>query len=290
MSTTAATYPIVAAIKHAEQILGPDRAWQPINETQRRFLTEFFVGGRAEVVHVPEIESIASYSHDEINAFLRERGFTIQLDPWNPPGFGVASVLDLLVEWAQEGEVTLVETDGGREFPGVRVGEQGLRFFDVPDHPNPVARLETKSGDLVYMTMLDQPLEGFDLVAKARAFSEHKRPRGAFGGLIFPIVDLDQEEDITWLIGMRTTGDDGLPAIISQALQQTKLQMNEVGARAQSAVAIAVRSAPLMPKPDHVINQPFLIWFERDGLSQPLFVGYITPDDWRNPGDIARDG
>ena len=50
MSTTAATYPIVAAIKYAEQILGPDRAWQLTNETQRRFLTEFFLGGRTEVV------------------------------------------------------------------------------------------------------------------------------------------------------------------------------------------------------------------------------------------------
>lgn len=285
MSTTAVTYPIVAAVKNAEEILGPNRTWQPTSEMQDRFLAEFFAVGRVELDGISEIESITSYSSDEVNAFLRERGFTIQLDPWNPPGFGVASILDLLVEWIQRGEVTAVRTDDGQEFPGVRVDGRSVRSFDVPGHPNPLARLETKSGDWVTMTMLDQTPEGFDLIAKAQALSGHKRQSGAFGGLIFPMVDLNHEVDITWLIGMHTTGDDGLPAIISQALQQTKLKMNEIGARVQSAAAIAVSRS--MPKSDHVINRPFLIWFERDGLSKPLFVGYITPDDWRNPDDIA---
>jgi len=54
----------------------------------------------------------------------------------------------------------------------------------------------------------------------------------------------------------------------------------------ESAVAIAILRATGAPKPDHVINRPFLIWFERDGLSRPLFAGHITPDDWRNPGSI----
>jgi|GEM_PF-665070 len=282
---------MVAAVKNAEQILGPNRDWHPTNDIQCRFLAEFFATGRTEIRRIPEIESIASYSSDKVNAFLRERGFTIQLDPWNPPDFGLASVLDLLIEWPQKGEVTSVRMDDGQEFPGVRLGEQVAQFFDVPEHPNPVACLETKSGDRVYMAMLDQAPDGFDLVAKAQALSNYKRPSNAFGGLIFPMVDLNQEVDITWLIGMHTVGDDGLPAAIFQALQQTKLKMNEVGARVQSAAAIHLaKSAPGAVKPDHIINRPFLIWFERDKLSRPLFVGYITAEDWRDPGDIARDG
>jgi hypothetical protein len=287
MSTTAVTYPIVAALKTAEQILGPDRAWNPINETQRRFLADFFAACRGEIEGLSEIESIASYSVDEVNAFLRERGFTIQLTPWSPPDFGVASVLNLLVEWIEAGEVTIVTADDGRQFPGVRIGDDGVRFFNVPDHPNPVAELGSKSGDHVYMTMLDQPPDGFDLIARAQQLAEHKRPSWGFGGLVFPMVNLDQKVDITWLIRMQTRSDDGLPARIAQALQQTKLKMNEVGARAESAVAIEITLRVMdAPKPDHVINRPFLIWFERDGLSRPLFAGHITPDDWRNPGRI----
>ena len=165
---------MVAAVKNAEQILGPNRDWHPTNDIQRRFLAEFFATGRTEIRRIPEIESIASYSSDQVNAFLRERGFTIQLDPWNAPDFGVASVLDLLVEWAQKGEVTSVRMDDGQELLGVRLGEQIAQFFDVPEHPNPVACLETKSGDRVYMTMLDQAPEGFALVAKAQALSDYK--------------------------------------------------------------------------------------------------------------------
>ena len=136
MSTTSVTYPIVAALKTAERILGPDRAWNPANETQRRFLADFFAACRGEVERIP-------------------------------------------------------------------------------------------------------------------------------------------------------CGEDGLPGIIAQASQQTKLKMNEIGARVESVVAIAIVLGGMdAPEPDHVINRPFLIWFERDGLSRPLFAGHITPDDWRNPGNI----
>ncbi len=284
MSTTIVTYPVVAALKIAEEILGPDRVWNLTNDMQRRFLSDFCAACWEEAQGIPEIESIASFSADEINAFLREHGFTIQLVPWSPPDFGVASVLDLLVEWIKAGEATVVTADDGRQFPGVRIGNAGVQFFSAPGHPDPIAGLETKSGDHGYMTMLDQPPHGFDLVAKAQELTRNKQPSEDYGRLIFPMVDLNQEVDISWLIGMSTCGDDGLPAIVAQALKQTKLRMNEVGARAESAVAIAFLRAK--PQPDHVINRPFLVWFERDGLSQPLFVGHITPDDWRNPGSL----
>ncbi len=284
MSTTVVVYPIVAALKTAERILGPDRVWNLTNALQRRFLSDFCGTCWGEVEGIPEIESIASFSADEVNAFLKECGFTIQLEPWSPPDFGVASVLDLLVEWIEAGEATVVTTDDGRQFPGVRIGDAGVRFFDAPDHPNPVAGLETKSGDHVYMTVLDQPPGGFDLIAQAQQLAGNKRPNEQFGGLVFPMVDLNQEVDITWLVDMSTCTEDGLPAIIFQALQQTKLKMNEIGARAESAVAIAMVRG--RPQPDYVINRPFLVWFERDSLSKPLFVGHITPDDWHNPGSL----
>ncbi len=283
MSTTVVAYPIVAALKTAEQILGPDRVWNLANDLQRRFLSDFCGICWDEVEGIPEIESIASFSTDEINAFLKERGFTIQLKPWSPPNFGVASVLDLLVEWIEAGEATLVTADDGRQFPGVRISGAGVRFFSAPGHPDPVAGLESKSGDRVYTTMLDQPPGGFDLIAKAQELTRNKQPSQEYGGLIFPMVDLNQEVDVSWLIDMSTSSEDDLPAIIAQALQQTKLRMNEIGARADSAAAIAVRG---IPQPDYVINRPFLVWFERDSLGQPLFVGHITPDDWRNPGSL----
>ena len=65
--------------------------------------------------------------------------------------------------------------------------------------------------------------------------------------------------------------------------------MNEFGARAESAAFEVLEGAAgsITVKPPHVIDRPFLIWFERQGLAKPLFVGHITEDDWRNPGTLA---
>ena len=288
-SKTAATYPIVAALVAAEQMegMGANRQWQANNDVQRQFLEQFFKPCRNEVGNIPEIESLASWNFEEVNAFLRQRGFIIQLQPFRPPDFGVASVLDLLVEWLQKGEVRTVRGIDSRDYPAVRMSQEGAKFYEVPGHPHPIVALETKTGDVVYMMMLDsEPADEFDLIDQVEGLSRAMQPTYGYGGVIFPMVDLDQKVDISWIIGLTTTGVDGRPARISQALQQNILKINEVGARAKSAVAIAVTLAVHMPEPDLVINGPFLVWFRRSHLAKPLFTGYITQEHWKNPGSL----
>lgn len=292
MSTTVATYPIVAALVEAEKMtgMGSNRQWWTRNATQVRFLTDFFSRCRDEIGGIPEIESIASWSVDEVNAFLHARGFTIELQPFDENTFGVASVLDLMVEWLVKGKATTVHGIDGVDYPGVHIVADGVQIYDAVGHTHPIAHLFTKAGDRVYMTRLDRALgDGFDLIAMAEALSDSLTRNRDYGGLVFPMVDLDHEVDIRWLLEMHTMGVDGRPARITQALQQTKLRMSEVGARAQSAVAMAVtREAFAMPKPDMVIDGPCLVWFERDGLAKQLFVGHITTEHWRNPGDLGK--
>ncbi|MDO8598851.1 MAG: hypothetical protein Q7S02_01975, partial [bacterium] len=62
------------------------------------------------------------------------------------------------------------------------------------------------------------------------------------------------------------------------------------GARAESAVAIAVTRGGSFekPKPDLVIDQPFLCWIRRPGCRLPLFVGYFDTDSWKDPGSLGR--
>ena len=292
MSKTAVSYPIIAALVAAEGMegMGDNRQWNPINDTQVRFLREFFATCRDEIDEIPEIESLASWDVEEVNAFLRERGFSIQLQPIDDNTFAVASVLDLLVNWLVEGEETTVEAKDHKNYPGVKIGKESVQFYNAHGHNNPIALLKTKTGDRVYLTMLDNaPSDGFGLIDLAEELADNLTDNDDYGGLVFPMVDLDQRVDISWLLNMSTTGDDGRPARITQALQQTILRMNEIGARAKSAVAIAVmREAFVREKPDMTIDGPFLIWIERDDLAKPLFVGYITEEDWRNPGDITK--
>ena len=60
--------------------------------------------------------------------------------------------------------------------------------------------------------------------------------------------------------------------------------MNEIGARAQSAVAMTLRCASVMAEPKPiVIDRPFLLWIDRQGVDTPLFSGIFAEDVWEEP-------
>ena len=81
MSITVTTYPIVGAVKGVDAILGVDRNWKAVNAMQKEFLEKFFVLGRNEAKDIKELETIASWKAEEINKFLSDRRFSIQLEP-----------------------------------------------------------------------------------------------------------------------------------------------------------------------------------------------------------------
>ena len=293
MSIVFTPYPLVAALLKSEKVLwaedflGPQRHWNSVNKKQAHFLGEFFTPCRPEIKEIPEIESVASYHVEEINTFLRQHKFNIQLRPFPPGDFGTASVLDLNLTWLEAGIPTKVQTYNRQLFPAVYLKGRGVELLQLDNHEEELVKLTTKSGDIVYLTMLDQDIASeFDLLTTIQTLKQFPRRDewSYYQGVIFPMVDLDLEINTQWLLGLYTQSDNGIPAIISQALQQTKFKMNEFGARVKSAAAIAVTRGGPMP---YIINRPFLIWIERPGLSHPLFAGYITQEHWRNPGDLA---
>jgi hypothetical protein len=263
-----------------------------VNEQQRQFLEEFFQPCRQEGGSIAEIESIAAFSADEINRFLRERGFQIQLRPFQSnerwKEFGIASVLDLLVSWLEPGQERTLTGRDRREYPAVRLTKTVSSFYQSARHPHPIAQLKTQSSDLVYLTRLEHTLADFELFRYAQDLTGTLEPIYDYDGVIFPMVDLKQEEDVSWLSDLHTTNLEGRETKIAQALQETHLAMNELGAHAKSAFAGSVMMSMAMrrPNPDLVIDEPFLIWFERPGLSKPLFVGRISEEDWKNPGSL----
>ncbi len=291
VTTTCVTPPIVAALTKTEDILGPDREWNAVNALQKTFVADYLPDAR-EVALIPEIESIASEKTEDINAFLAARGFQIKLDPLVPTPnerpFATASVMDVLVEWVEDGDVTHVTTPDGEEYAAVRIKRSGAEFYDADGLNGTIVGLKTKSGDRVYLAMMQSPGEGFDLVAKAMHLSKTKKYFSQFAAVVFPKVDLDQKVDISWLKKLWTIDSHGCHAKITQALQQTKFKMNEKGARAKSAVALGgMRSTSIeLPPIDLIINKPFLLWIERDGLTKPLFVGYLCQDVWKDPGSL----
>lgn len=297
-SICAAFTPIVTALVKAEDILGPNRNWQPSNPRQTEFLNRYF-SQRSEIektladaspAQPLKIDSIASYTADEINEFLAKKGFNITLNPFTSPGeFGTASVMDVLVKWLNPGKSgQKLKAINNENYPAV-ILNGGVGILHSPTAENPLAYISTQHPDYkVWMTIPGKPIvDSFTLLDYIT--DVRKGPLSIDGrheGLIFPKVSLDQRANIDWLKQMETTGKDGLPAIISQALQQTKYRMNEIGARAESAVAIGMTRGFAVRKEPLVIDRPFVTWMEKKGISFPLFAGYIDYPDWKDPGSL----
>ena len=300
MSSTMVVSPIVAALVKSEDILGKNRTWDAVNDVQQKFLKDFF-SRRKELSGFPEkeLKCWASWVAAELNAILKKERFDIKLEDFAEDEFGVVSILDVLAEWLKEGMKTKLFFEH-QEYPAVRLS----RTAEINDKPTklflgfvsdkysfPIASVATKSGDKVWMTVANQAVEGFELVSKIenlrKLVSEHSTATH-FDHLIFPMVDLDQIVDIGWLKGMQTNSDAGRHFKISQALQQTKFKMNQFGARVKSAVAIAIRATSVSISQNLLIDAPFYLWVERNGVSYPIMYAYIDANDWKDPGDLGN--
>lgn len=297
MSFTATILPILAALNVAQDKLHID-TWVPTNAEQR-VLMEHYYPKRHELQKLlpQELSSIASKDIDEVNTFLKTKGFDIQLDKnkANPNDVAVASILDIALKWKIPGEKSWITVLGdgfgnylcpAELYPAVRMNSA----YSIRKSSNEkiVIAIDTENGDTVYISLAEKSLKGFELFNEIRSLSSqnYKDVTTNFSGILFPMIDINQQVDISWLRGL-----DSSMYFIAQALQQTRFQMDEKGAAVQSAVAVhAVYKSIQTPKPILEINQPFYLWIERPGMSMPLFAAYIDYTDWKEPKSIITEG
>lgn len=292
MSFTTVLLPILAALSGAEQFIGLSTNWLANNPFQQKFLT--YLPNKQEhlsQLSPEELKTIASFDYKVINKFLSDHKFDIQLEPFSGPNaFGVASILDVLIEWTQEGIPTTITYDG-EEFPAVSMTKDSFEVLQADSHEEPILKLTAKNGDIIYMTIAEKNLQNFELVEYVQALSTmpKKNTTKQYAEALFPMVSLNHETDISWLIGLSSARlIDNVVFSITQALQQTKFNMNEKGARVQSAVALALEKSCLPSKPlkTLLIDKPFYLWIERPSMNIPLFAGYIDPVDWKKPDTL----
>jgi len=283
-------YPISSALLKAEEFLEKVEGITTSNDDQKKFVDEIYSYYKVDVSKIDEIESIADIDNEKINQWLAERGFQIKLDPFGPGGFGVASMLDLIGEWAIKGKKWSVETEDGKYYPGIKMNNYGLKFHKVRDNPNFIIEIETKSQDRVFLMMAEEVPTGLALLDHVEHIMNDKITTPfEYDGVVFPKIDLDEKLTLDWLIDLRLeTPSQEVPYyVIAQALQQTKLKMNEIGFRVKSAVALGILAgaAPKRTEP-YVINRPFLMWITRPGIAKPLFIGYLNKDVWKDPENL----
>jgi hypothetical protein len=286
MSKAVATYALVGAVQAIDDFLGKNHSWNPVNDTQQCFLIDYFEQCRNEIARIPELESVASKQIDEINLFLESHRYSRISGKFLQDEVGAVSILDLRVEWTVPGTATTIRPLlSQREYPAVSMPRNAVSFWKSPIHGSPIAKLVTKSGDMAFLTMADGSPSGFDLVSQVQRISNSLQANYDFNGLIFPMVDLQQGAVVSWLSGLRATIAGRGAAIIKWAFQHAQFRMNELGAHAESvAVLRAPTSSLRRPQIEpHIISKPFLVWFQREGLRKPLFVCYVSEEDWKQP-------
>jgi hypothetical protein len=288
-TSTIVTYPIAAALKEAEEFVIDSSGWNPVKIIQRNFLERFYTPCREEIPTIEEIESVAHIDVEVINKWLKEHDFDIQLDHFDENGFGVAAMLGLFGLWLAKGIRTSVVREDGSTYPGVRM-DTGFSFNTVGGSTNLVVALETGDQDVVYMMMADKVPSGFDMVTHVEEILQNMTPvERDYEAIVFPMIDLNEEGELEWLINLQLMiPQDRFPFyFIQQALQQTRLKMNQEGYRVKSVAAMAAMLGAASPEvPPYIINRPFIMWITRPGLSKPLFVAYLNTDVWKDPSGL----
>lgn len=276
-TSTLCVLPILGCLVAAEQYLDDKNItakFEGVTDQQRDFLDSFqdLMDGAS---HIDELESIAD-EHKQVNAWLQERGLELPLTS-SFDAFAVASVLNILLSWLYKGSKTSITGADNTAYTGVHI-KDGVIVGHAPAlHPHPVVRVSTQSGDTVCMSMIDDAPKGFEgLFLKAADLERVKATSHSYQGVCFPMIDLDIQPDISWMEGMQVGGDYRIEC----AIQQTRFRMNEEGAKTESTAAATICRAMARP---HILDRPFLLWIQRDGMKFPVFAALLCEDVWKEP-------
>lgn len=277
MSTVNCIYPLVNAFGQVCKRGG----WRWINNEQWTLIRDYL---SLTEESVPELKGVVSDDADTVNRFLGDNGFSLRIGKLNAREFASVSLMTLLLQWREKASVTSVERREVR-YPAIRIGKN-VKFFSVMGGDHPVARILTENGDFVFLTPVAESMtysQPFSLLNAVHAIEPMLSPAPGFDGVVFPMVNMDVGQELADFAGAYVN-DDGRRIV--KVIAQNILKVNEYGALAKNAtVAVATRSFR-MPAPDMVINQPFLLWIRRDGLTEPLFITHVAPEFWENPGEL----
>lgn len=293
MSVSMTLYGLLGCLKRAEDILGSP-LWAPGaqgNEAYKQWLTESVIPAvlhEATPEALPDLESIASYSAEEINAFLKERGFDIEISDFQAPDFGLAAVLSVLLRWAESGVATKRTVDDV-EYPYVRFNDGPCRVFETESRygVSKGVKFDTKSADVVYVIEASEaPMDVVELSRMVEEIRAEVTERRRADLVLLPMIDHDAEMDLSWLLGLT---DQKSSATVTEAKQQNKLRLNHEGVKAESATVLGMAMSAPGEGTVVVFERPFFLWIERPGMSFPLFAAYVTPEDWKDPGSLGDD-
>lgn len=279
-TTTSSSAFCLPAVNNALQLANPNgEPWTTTNETQVRYFERYGKSGFDLSGLANYLKGFVTKSASALNEWFAGHGWPNMNISFPSDGLGIGSIFDLLVDWLVPGK----KKDGGL---GIRQGDnwvfyegaemrpsEGLMAHTLNGYEHPMFELTTREGGWkVFLVEADGPCDPLDLPAKAADLLARDRTTYTFQKLEFPFVQLEADVDISWMEGL---ANDGFR--IDEAVKKVKLALDDKGARAQSAVAFAMRG---MESGVYKIELPFYVIFWREGLEFPAFVALSAPDSW----------
>jgi len=244
--------------------------WDGKNAFQVEFLNWYEVH-RDEISKLSNLEALVSKDFAELNKFLVDRGFSEMFGPLKD--LGVVSVLDMLVEWLTEGDVTTIG-----DYQAFRIYSDGVDIYNISRLEGPVVRLHTKTGHSLWLMKTCRPYDGIELNIQAQHIASHlKSPDTQYAGVIVPNIQINTQADMTWMTGM--TADH---YAVEKAIQQFKLRINAEGAHVEVATGMMVASASCGPiQQPYVFDEPFIGFFTQQGNDTlPIAAFWADTDSW----------
>jgi len=281
---------LVAALLKMGDEIGSDKGWTMSpgekGERQRRLLDLYSDVDRSLLEKLLDLKAMTSRNHEELNAFLVKHGFEPCFRPLGTDGIGVATLLDMVMEWYVPASVAQVYCNIDSKFHrGFKLPAHGVRIVDVEGYNKPMAQLVAKNGTTLNLIMVDEPTDAMTMMEQVeQLLAAPTRSNNGFAGVELPTVEVDTRVNLDWLLGMEKNGYR-----IDQAFQLVKMRINEEGARIKAATGLgASRGISLEPEP-LVFDRPFLGFFTTVDCPLPIGVFYADLSSWREPqGNLAE--
>lgn len=231
-----------------------------------------------DLKNVPKeiLDGMASANVDDLNDFLKDKGYDIKLRPLGRGGVGVVTSTEIEGKWAGKNAPPI--TSEGKEYAAFKL--KTSEIYEV--NGNTVAKIfhDKESGIKVFVAPYAGKVSGLDAgdIANGMTPKAGASRSTDYNAVVLPKVDLNQKVQLKWLEGMNI----GSGNKVDQALAQAKVQMDENGFKAKEGLAVST-SRGIERDEALKFDKPFMFWVQKDGLQHPLFAAKIEQKDWKTP-------
>jgi len=264
-----------AALAAADPFLN-DPEWEvsPNNLEQVEWLARF--RRRARLARsMDTIRSHATVQAAEHAAWLEHQGWKAQITQGQSGDIFLAAVLNIAAWWQEPGRA--YEENGIHR----ALVKKGCSLFETTGQ-HPVVEITTQKPayNFCFQQVDVAPTTKTELAA--HALQMVTRPTRGDVYLDFPMVNLLVRDDARYMIGLHA-GEN----VVTQASEQLRLELNEIGGRASATAEIAVsrgiNSSPRVVK----LDGPFIVAINHTNAETPdekvVFAAYCDRDAWGKP-------